>query len=80
MSTDEPFPTGGTPVTVGSAPGVAVPDPIGDDVAFSLYYEDSASGQPVRIQVPTQLGWTAAQVAEFAADVHVTDDAQRSHG
>ena len=91
MSADAQFPTDGVPVQVGNVAGMVtangggVP---GEDNAFGptdphdlmLYYVDQASGQPVVVQVPTELGWSAQQAADFAAGVHVTAAAERGVG
>ncbi|MGY1838970.1 MULTISPECIES: hypothetical protein [unclassified Modestobacter] len=84
MSQDETMPAEGTEVTIGSTIGRVVTEAgRGGSAApfdFSLFYVDPASGQPVRIQVPPALGWTAQQAADFATGVHVTTAAERGVG
>lgn len=68
--------TEGTPVPVGSVTGYYRKTEGGQ----ILTYQDKASGRWVDVQVPGQLNWDAARIAEFAAGVTVVGGAGDSHG
>jgi hypothetical protein len=77
----QPADLSGTPIAVGPGNGLVrrAPDPSGDGQSALLDLQ-SPSGQWVRVQSPSALGWTDQQVADFAAGVTVTPDAQRAPG
>jgi hypothetical protein len=70
--TGPPF---GHEIPVGDRLGYLNPQP----EATILTYEDAA-GNWVQVQVPSVLGWSDEQIADFAAGVTVTPDAAPRHG
>jgi hypothetical protein len=71
----------GTSIAVGPGTGLVRhdPDPSGGGPSALLDFQ-SPSGQWVRVQSSSALGWTDQQVAGFAAGVTVTPDAKRPPG
>lgn len=65
----------GDSVTVDGQPGKV---DVQGDVQILRYNDPNGFG--VNIQAPTELGWTDAQIVQFAQGVHVTGNAVHSHG